>query len=107
MKNTPALVVNLLTALTLFWPVPSLGGNEGVARVPDDATSHCRGNFPAVREESLISDRAVPAPFGSVMVFYDPCQHDPRGVECFLAVESPPPSLHTKPAAERRRGVLS
>jgi hypothetical protein len=91
MKDPPSLVVNLLTAVTLFWPVPSLGGDEAVSRIPDDATTYCRSSFPAEREESA-SEPFFPGRFGSVMAFYDPCQHDPRGVECFFVVGSPPPT---------------
>jgi hypothetical protein len=101
MKNTPSPVVNLLTAATLFWPVPSVEGNEGVVRIPGDTTTYCPSNFLPAREESLASEPRLLGRFGSVIVLYDPCQHDPLGPERCLVIEDPPSTV----ATEREAGT--
>jgi hypothetical protein len=99
MKNTQSVVVNLLISATLFWPVPPVEANQGILRIPDDTITYCGSNFPPACEESLASEPFFPERFGSVMAFYDPCQHDPLGPEPSLIIESSPSTVGIKRGA--------
>ena len=71
----------LLTGtLALFSSV--LWAAEGVIyRNPDSTGKFCHLKFPAIREETLSSDRPVlkdPSE-GDIIDFYGPCDHDPLG----------------------------
>jgi hypothetical protein len=71
----------LLTGtMTLFSSV--LLAAEGVIYKSQDSTGQfCHLKFPAIREETLSSDRPVlkdPSE-GDIIDFYGPCDHDPLG----------------------------
>lgn len=61
---------------------PALQAAEGIiSRIPDAAGAYCQLTFPAIREETLYTDRpALKDPSeGDIIVFYGPCDHDPPG----------------------------
>jgi hypothetical protein len=57
---------------------------EGIiSKVPDSSGTFCNLKFPAIREETLSSNRPVlkdPSE-GDIVDFYGPCDHDPLGKE--------------------------
>jgi len=57
---------------------------EGIiSKVPDPLNNFCHLKFPAIRENTLFSDRPVltdPA-VGDIIDFYGPCNYDPLGKE--------------------------
>jgi hypothetical protein len=83
MKNkTISLLTNLLLSSTLFWGVPSAGGQEGVVKVPSDTTSYCHMKFPPISEDSLFSANPVlNESAGNTVDFYGSCDHDPLGAD--------------------------
>jgi len=59
-------------------------GPEGViSRAAVAGTNYCHLKFPAIREDTLFSDRPVlkDARNGDIIDFYGPCDHDPLGKE--------------------------
>ena len=82
MKRTISIVTNLLLSSTLFWGVPAASGQEGVVKVPADATSYCHMKFPPIREDTLFSSNPVlNESAGNIIDFYGSCDHDPRGAD--------------------------
>jgi hypothetical protein len=83
MKNkTISLLTNLLLSSTLFWGVPSAGGQEGVVKVPSDTTSYCHMKFPPIREDTLFSvNPLLNESAGNIIDFYGSCDHDPLGAD--------------------------
>lgn len=59
-----------------------LGAAEGIiSKVPDSAGQFCNLKFPAIKEETLASNRPVlkdPSE-GDIVDFYGPCDYDPLG----------------------------
>lgn len=57
---------------------------EGViSKVPDPSGSFCHLKFPAIRDDTLFSDRPVlkgPSE-GDIIDFYGPCNYEPLGTE--------------------------
>ena len=57
---------------------------EGIiSKVPDPSGTFCNLKFPAIKEETLSSNRPVlkdPSE-GDIFDFYGPCDHDPLGKE--------------------------
>lgn len=82
MKKTISLVTNLLLSSTLFWGVPSAGGQEGVVKIPSEITSYCHIKFPTIREDTLFSvNPLLNESAGNVIDFYGSCDHDPLGAD--------------------------
>ena len=80
MKKNLSLLTNLIMSSTLFWGVPSVGGQEVVLRVPTETTSYCHMKFPPITEDSLFSNSPVlNESAGNVIDFYGSCDHDPLG----------------------------
>ena len=86
MKKTLSLLSNLLLSSTLFWGVPTVGGEEigtGDAlaiRVPADTSSYCQMKFPPTREDALSWERSLlNENAGHIIVLYGPCDYDPLG----------------------------
>jgi hypothetical protein len=86
MTKTISLLTNLLLCSTLFWAVPTVGGEElasgteGIANPPADTTSYCHMKFPPMREETLSWSRPLlNEDAGNSIDFYGPCDHDPTG----------------------------
>ena len=81
MKKKISLVTNLLLSSTLFWGVPSAGGQEEIVRVPADTTSYCHMKFPPIREDTLFSvDPLLNESAGNIVDFYASCHHDPLDI---------------------------
>ena len=57
---------------------------EGIiSKVPDSSGIYCNLKFPAIKEDTLTSDRPElkdPSE-GDIVDFYGPCEHDPLGKE--------------------------
>jgi hypothetical protein len=82
MKKKTSLVTNLLLSSTLFWGVPTAGGQEEIVRVPADTTSYCHMKFPPIREDTLFSvDPLLNEGAGNIIDFYGSCDHDPLGAD--------------------------
>ena len=82
MKKKISLVTNLLLSSTLFWGVPTAGGQEEIVRVPADTTSYCHMKFPPIREDTLFSvDPLLNEGAGNIIDFYGSCDHDPLGAD--------------------------
>ena len=82
MKRTISIVTNLLLSSTLFWGVPAAHGQEGVVKVPVDATSYCHMKFPPISEDTLFtSSPALNESAGSIIDYYGSCAHDPLGAD--------------------------
>jgi hypothetical protein len=82
MKKKISLVTNLLLSSTLFWGVPTAGGQEDIVRVPADTTSYCHMKFPPIREHTLFSvDPMLNENAGNIIDFYGSCDHDPLGAD--------------------------
>jgi hypothetical protein len=86
MKKTLSLLSNLLLSSTLFWGVPTVGGeeigagNELVVKVPADTSSYCHMKFPPMREDTLSWERPLlNENAGQIIDFYGPCDYDPVG----------------------------
>lgn len=54
-----------------------------ISKVPDASGQFCNLRFPAIKEETLTSNRPeLKAPSeGDIVDFYGPCDHDPLGKE--------------------------
>ncbi|HEY6366317.1 MAG TPA: hypothetical protein VI585_16150 [Candidatus Binatia bacterium] len=61
---------------------PSLGAVEGIiSKAPDPSGQYCHLRFPAIRKETIGSNRPVlkdPSE-GDIIDFYGPCDYDPLG----------------------------
>jgi hypothetical protein len=72
----------LTLAATMVLGSSALWAAEGIIYKNADPTgTYCHLRFPAIREETLSSDRPVlkdPAN-GDIIDFYGPCDHDPLG----------------------------
>ena len=81
MKKSISLLTNLILASTLFWSVPTVNADGVTTKVAADEGNYCHMKFPAMREETLSSDRPVlkDAASGDLIDFYGPCDHDPTG----------------------------
>ena len=73
-------ILLLTGSMTLFSSV--LWASDGVIyRNPDASGQFCHLRFPAIREETLSSNRPMlkdPSE-GDIIDFYGPCDHDPLG----------------------------
>lgn len=82
MKKKISVLTNLLLSSTLFWGVPSAGGQEEIVRVPADSTTYCHMKFPPIREDTLFSvDPLLNESAGNIVDFYGSCDHDPLGAD--------------------------
>jgi hypothetical protein len=75
-------------ALLLFGLSESFAwaGEAFISKVPDSSGSFCHLKFPAIRDDTLFSDRPVlkdPSE-GDIIDFYGPCNYDPLGRESIL-----------------------
>jgi hypothetical protein len=63
-----------------------LAGEGVISKVSDPSGSFCHLKFPAVRENTLFSDRPVlkDASEGDIIDFYGPCNYDPLGRDSIL-----------------------
>jgi hypothetical protein len=71
----------LIGTLVLFWSSP-LGAAEGIiSKAPDPSGQFCHLRFPAIKEETLSSNRPVlkDRSDGDTIDFYGPCDYDPLG----------------------------
>ena len=61
-------------------------GEAVILKVPDPSGSFCHLKFPAIREDTLFSDRPVlkDASDGDIIDFYGPCNYDPLGRDSIL-----------------------
>jgi len=61
-------------------------GEVFISKVPDPSGSYCHLKFPAIREDTLFSDRPVlkDASDGDIIDFYGPCNYDPLGRDSVL-----------------------
>jgi len=88
MKKTKSLLSLLLLPGILLWSAAPVWGAEGiitkVVAIPE--SNYCHLKFPAIREETLYSDRPVlkDPRDGDIVDFYGPCDHDPLGKEEIL-----------------------
>jgi hypothetical protein len=73
----------LTGALVGLWSSPLWAAEGIISRAPDSSGIYCNLKFPAIKEETLTSDRPVlkdPSE-GDIVDFYGPCDHDPLGKE--------------------------
>ena len=84
MKTNRLLLFALFLLGTFSLLAAPAPGAEGVIlKVSTPDGKYCHLKFPAIREETLYSDRPVlkdPSE-GDVIDFYGPCDHDPLGEE--------------------------
>ncbi|HEU4342376.1 MAG TPA: hypothetical protein VFU31_12465 [Candidatus Binatia bacterium] len=60
---------------------------EGIiSKVPDPSGNSCHLKFPAIREDTLFSDRPIlkDPGVGDIIDFYGPCNYDPLGRDSVL-----------------------
>jgi hypothetical protein len=82
MKKSISLLTYLLLSSTLFWGVPSAGGQEGIVTVPAETTSYCHMKFPPIRQDTLFgADPVLNENAGNIIDFYGSCDHDPLGAD--------------------------
>ena len=84
MKNFKLLLSVLSLTASLGWSGVSLGAEGVISKVaPATPGNYCHMKFPAIREETLYSDRPVlkDKSDGDIIDFYGPCDHDPLGKE--------------------------
>jgi hypothetical protein len=80
MKKSISLLTNLLTSSTLFWGVPTVEGQKLNFDVPAETTSYCHIKFPAIIDDSLVSDNPVlNESAGNSVDSYASCDRDPLG----------------------------
>jgi hypothetical protein len=77
------IISPLLVLLLFSFGAPSLWGAEGVIYRAAGPAGYCHLKFPAIREDTLYSDRpALKDPRdGDIIDFYGPCDYDPLGKE--------------------------
>jgi hypothetical protein len=79
-------------------------GEVVISKVSDPSGSFCHLKFPAIRDDTLFSDRPVlkdPSE-GDIIDFYGPCNYDPLGRDSI-----PSPTVRTSaPYAQRVRARL-
>jgi hypothetical protein len=66
----------------------SVKGDDGILlKVQMPGTNYCHLRFPAIREETLSSNRPVlkDSRTGDIVDFYGPCNYDPLGKEAIQA----------------------
>src|SRR5262245_42971202 len=83
MARLKALYLTLFfTGTLVLLYSPSVGAVEGIiSKVPDAAGRYCHLRFPAIRKETIGSNRPVlkdPSE-GDIIDFYGPCDYDPLG----------------------------
>jgi hypothetical protein len=61
-------------------------GEVVISKVPDPSGSYCHLKFPAIREDTLFSDRPElkDTSEGDIIDFYGPCNYDPLGRDSIL-----------------------
>ena len=61
-------------------------GETVISRVPDPSGRFCHIRFPAIREDTLFSDKPIlkDASEGDIIDVYGPCNFDPLGRESIL-----------------------
>jgi hypothetical protein len=80
-------IKSLLSVLMLFGlSIPPLAEAQSAERKKDDSVAYCHLKFPAIREDTLYSDRPVlkDPRDGDIIDFYGPCDYDPLGKEAVL-----------------------
>jgi len=73
-----------LTVTFLFFSSSAAWSAEGIiSKVPDASGTFCNLKFPAIKEETLTSNRPqLKAPSeGDIVDFYGPCDYDPLSKE--------------------------
>jgi len=82
LKGLCSMLFLMGTLVTLFSSL--LWAAEGIiSKVPDSSGTFCNLKFPAIKEDTLTSDRPQlkdPSE-GDIVDFYGPCDHDPVGKE--------------------------
>jgi hypothetical protein len=105
MKRNISLLTNLLLSSTLFWGVPTAGGQEGVVRIPAETTSYCHMKFPTIREDTLFSvSPLLNESAGNTIDFYGSCDHDPLGADEIKPSGAFCDAGYTRMANERHAG---
>jgi hypothetical protein len=85
----PLGAISAMLCLLQISPLASsvLWAAQGIiVKVPDPAGTYCHLKFPAIREETLFSDRPElkdPSD-GDIIDFYGPCDYDPLGRDAIL-----------------------
>ncbi len=77
------LTATLLSGAFALGAGPALGAEGIILKVPLPGSNYCHLKFPAIRRDTLYSDRPVLADpsSGNIVDFYGPCDHDPLGKE--------------------------
>ena len=73
-----------LTAMLVgLWSSVSWAAEGIISKIPDSSGNYCNLKFPAIKEETLTSDRPVlkDPREGDIVDFYGSCDHDPLGKE--------------------------
>jgi hypothetical protein len=77
----------LLPVLMLFGlSIATLAETQSAERKKDETAAYCHLKFPAIREDTLYTDRPVlkDPRDGDLIDFYGPCDYDPLGKEAVL-----------------------
>ena len=80
-KGLRSAIFLVLLSASLVW-----AGEAFISKVPDPSGNFCQLKFPAIREDTLFSDRPVlkdPSE-GDIIDFYGPCNYDPLGRDSVL-----------------------
>ena len=80
-------IKSLLSVLMLLGlSMPPLAEAQSAERKKDESAAYCHLKFPAIREDTLYSDRPVlkDPRDGDIIDFYGPCDYDPLGKEAVL-----------------------
>lgn len=84
MNNFRLFAPILLLAGTMLPSAATVLAAEGfIAKIPDSSGKYCSMKFPAIREETLFTNRPVlkDPRDGDIIDFFGPCDHDPLGKE--------------------------
>ena len=84
MKKIKILTSSAILMGVLSWSELPARGAEGIIyKSAAAANNYCNLKFPAIREDTLYSDRPVlkDPRDGDIVDFYGPCDHDPLGRE--------------------------
>ena len=77
------LTLFLTATLVVLFGSVSWGAEGIISKVPDSSGMYCNLKFPAIKEDTLTSNRPQlkdPSE-GDIVDFYGPCDHNPLGQE--------------------------
>ncbi len=83
MKTIRTSLASLVLVGTLVLSTSPLRAGEVPSKVQLQGTNYCRMSFPAIRGDTLFTDKPVLKDAGTndIVVFYGSCDYDPLGKE--------------------------